>query len=156
MTDRETDDETTRYHLLELLIATAPIGPLRVMPPISGRERGILDVGCGAGQTLIASPIPDGAVAVGADVDAGALALGRQLTSRVRFVRAAGEALPFAAASFDLVVSRVALPYMDLPVALAEMRRVLRAGGRLWLALHPREWRSDSSSSTRAASSPRG
>lgn len=47
-----------------------------------------------------------------------------------------GEALPFADASFELVVSRVALPYMHIPTALREIRRVLLPGGRLWATLH--------------------
>jgi ubiquinone/menaquinone biosynthesis C-methylase UbiE len=55
----------------------------------------------------------------------------------VQFGAASGEHLPFADASFDLVLSRVALPYMHVPRALAEIRRVLRSGGTVWLSLHP-------------------
>ena len=97
----------------------------------------MLDVGCGAGQTLIALELGDTVNPYGVDIDFGALQLGRALTQRVRFACAAGESLPFRAGSFDFVVVRVALPYMDIPTALAEIRRVLRPGGRLWLVLHP-------------------
>jgi SAM-dependent methyltransferase len=46
------------------------------------------------------------------------------------------ETLPFADASFDLIVSRVAIPYMNIPKALREMHRILTPGGRLWATLH--------------------
>jgi ubiquinone/menaquinone biosynthesis C-methylase UbiE len=57
-------------------------------------------------------------------------------TSGIRVAAAKGEHLPFADRTFDFVYSRVALPYMNIPAALAEMHRVLRPGGRLWLTLH--------------------
>src|SRR6185369_4828940 len=45
---------------------------------------------------------------------------------------ARAEALPFAAASFDLVATRYsAHHWLDVPRALQEIRRVLRPGGRL-------------------------
>lgn len=122
------------YHLAELAIASDPRHPGHVNPPIPRGAR-VLDVGCGAGQTLIAAASDN--PAVGVDLDLGALALGRKLAPDIGFVRAAGEALPFAPASFDLVVSRVALPYMHVPTVLAELRRVLRPGGGLWATLHP-------------------
>lgn len=44
-------------------------------------------------------------------------------------------ALPFADAAFDVVISNFMLYHVpDQPAALAEMRRVLRPGGRLYLA----------------------
>jgi ubiquinone/menaquinone biosynthesis C-methylase UbiE len=46
------------------------------------------------------------------------------------------ERLPFAAASFGRVVSSVAMPYMDIPQALAEIRRVLRPEGSLFIGVH--------------------
>ena len=107
------------------------------MPEISAAHRRILDVGCGAGQTLMASNIAKTVLAVGVDVDHAALVYGRQQKSRIRFLRARGEALPFTNGSFDLVICRVALPYMHVHSAIGEMARVLSEGGELWLVLHP-------------------
>jgi ubiquinone/menaquinone biosynthesis C-methylase UbiE len=128
---------TRDYHLQELSIATDPRDPRRAMPPVGPGHRRILDVGCGAGQTLIASNLESGVLAVGVDVDHTVLSLGKRLSDTVQFVRGSGEALPFKDECFDLVICRVALPYMHVYTALAEMCRVLRGGGDLWLVLHP-------------------
>src|SRR3990167_3687748 len=44
--------------------------------------------------------------------------------------------LPFRAQLFDVVICRIALPYMDNRRALGEMARVLRPGGILLLKIH--------------------
>ena len=130
--------EVAEYHLAELAVARDPRDPRRVMPDVPRDARAVLDVGCGAGQTLIALDVPQGVtLRCGVDVDVGALALGRQLDAGLALAQARGEALPFADGSFDLVLCRVALPYMDVPQAVREMARVLRPGGTLWLVLHP-------------------
>ena len=124
------------YHEHELQIALDPANPHRLLPEIGDAES-ILDIGCGAGQTLIA--LAAGPQRFGIDIDAEALAhglRGQAGTNGIRLVAAQGEHLPFQSNSFDFVCSRVALPYMDIPVALAEMHRVLAVGGRLWLTLH--------------------
>jgi SAM-dependent methyltransferase len=76
---------------------------------------------------------------VGVDIDVAALRVAARgpVGEPLKVAAAQGERLPFASGAFDYVYSRVALPYMDIPSALAEMSRVLRPGGRLWLALHP-------------------
>ena len=125
------------YHVLELQIAADPVDSRRVMPAIRAEHRRIIDVGCGAGQTLIASRLDANVTAIGVDCDASALALGRVLYPRLRLIRARGEALPVPTGWFDLAFSRVALPYMRTSAALAEMARVLRPGGDLWIVLHP-------------------
>lgn len=144
------------YHLAELRIASDPAHPAHLNAPIRAGSR-VLDVGCGAGQTLLAAA--GGSRAVGIDVDLAALALGGALLRDERrgllrsegrsdatadpepggigLVCAAGEALPFRPGSFDQVVCRVALPYMHAPTALAEARRALAPGGALWITLHP-------------------
>ena len=129
--------DISAYHVLELQIAADPADTRRVMPAITAAHRRIVDVGCGAGQTLIASRLPDDVMAVGVDCDQGALSLGRLLYPRLRLARARGEALPLPSRYFDLAISRVALPYMRTGAALAEMARVLLPGGDLWIALHP-------------------
>lgn len=126
------------YHLRELQIAQSPNDPRHVMPAIEPRHRRILDVGGGAGQTLIASRerlAPDTA-AVSLDIDFEALLLGQELTDAVRFVAGSAEALPFADGAFDLVLARVALPLTFIPAAVAEIGRVTAAGGDVWLVLH--------------------
>src|ERR1700753_538710 len=53
-----------------------------------------------------------------------------------RFVVADEEALPFAAATFDLMVSALALQFVnDLPGTLVQIRRVLKPDGLLLAAL---------------------
>ena len=127
------------YHLMELSIAQDPADPRRSLPAIGPHHRRVLDVGCGAGQTLISSRLPPGSLGVGIDIDHEPLVLGRELAPTLQFLRARGEALPFTPSSFDLVICRVALPYMHIRRALAEMARVLVHGGDIWLVLHP--WR---------------
>ncbi len=57
----------------------------------------------------------------------------------VRFVRAVSDALPFPQASFDTaIVALVLCTVGDLGRAVAELRRVLRPGGRLLLMEHVR------------------
>lgn len=51
----------------------------------------------------------------------------------------AAEMLPFADASFELVVSQYGLEYTDLARSCAELQRVARPAGRIALLLHHRE-----------------
>ena len=125
------------YHIDELRIATNAEHPRRILPPVMKDDRRVLDVGCGAGQTLIATSFEPGTTVIGLDLDQSALCLGRQLDQTIGFVCGRAQSLPFQGERFDFVFSRVALPYMPLHDTLSEIRRVLKAGGRLWLVLHP-------------------
>ena len=126
------------YHLEELSIATTVGHSQRLLPPVTEADRVVLDVGCGAGQTLIATNFEPGTTVIGLDVDKSALSLGRQLADRpINFVCARAECLPFQAERLDFVFSRVALPYMNVHETLFEICRVLKRGGRVWLVLHP-------------------
>ena len=100
--------------------------------PASAR---ILDIGCGAGQTLIAE-YPQHKT-FGIDVDLDALRLGRTLTQSACFASGLAEALPYRDEQFDLVIARVSLPYTDIRSSLGEIHRVLRPKGLLWMVLHP-------------------
>ena len=95
----------------------------------------VLDLGCGAGQTLIGGFADR--VTFGVDIDLETLQFGSTLTNNVRFTQAAAELLPFADRSFDMVFARVSLPYSNLPKSLREIYRVLGSGGQFWASLHP-------------------
>ncbi|HEY0488693.1 MAG TPA: class I SAM-dependent methyltransferase [Telluria sp.] len=63
--------------------------------------------------------------------------LAPQQRARVRFHGLqAAESLPFPDASFDLVTSQYGLEYTDLERSVPEIRRVLRAGGKVCLLTH--------------------
>lgn len=124
------------YHEGELRVALDASNPHRLVPE-PGDARSILDIGCGAGQTIVALGAADRSVGVDIDVAALRVAARGPVGEPLRVAAAQGERLPFTGGAFDFVFSRVALPYMDVPSALSEMFRVLRPGGRLWLALHP-------------------
>lgn len=96
----------------------------------------MLDVGCGTGTLLEALGRNFSGVRLcGLDPSAEMLALARQkLGPAVPLARGWGEAMPFADDTFDVVVSCSVFHYLRGPLqALQEMRRVLRAGGRLVL-----------------------
>jgi ubiquinone/menaquinone biosynthesis C-methylase UbiE len=135
---------TLEYHLTGLEIAAAAGDPRKILPKLPPDLRSILDLGCGAGQTLMACKLAPEVFICGVDVDEEPLRLGKTTNQHFHLVCAVGEELPFAAATFDMVISRVALPYMHIPSALAEIARVVRPGGRVWFTLHPlaltRKW----------------
>jgi ubiquinone/menaquinone biosynthesis C-methylase UbiE len=126
--------KTIAYHSRELrdLKARAITGAREALPEFRAGDR-ILDIGCGAGQTLLVAA--SACNSVGLDINMDALELGRSWKPEQKFVCARAEALPFAPGSFDLVMARVSLEYTNLPVALAEVARVLKPGGRFWTML---------------------
>jgi demethylmenaquinone methyltransferase/2-methoxy-6-polyprenyl-1,4-benzoquinol methylase len=98
--------------------------------PSNGR---VLDVGVGTGEMALAlvARWPDANV-VGVDPTAPMMAVGRHKLgdSRIRWLQADGLDLPFPDAHFDAAVSAFVLRNVtDVPLALAEQRRVVRDGG---------------------------
>jgi SAM-dependent methyltransferase len=126
-----------RYHLGELEIIRNATDPRRVVPNRAENEHNVLDVGCGIGQTLLAVELQGAALRCGIDIDEESIAYGRSLSPQLDLRVAAAEQIPYPDKTFDLLISRVALPYTNIGAALTEAHRVLRAGGRLWIVLHP-------------------
>jgi len=123
--DHQKKDETRRYLLVDML---------------KGRrlER-ILDIGCGPGQELLPFIEKTAATCVGVDVAEGLGAVTKGLFAdkpRAAFLRAQGERLPFSDNSFDFVMCRLALPYMNNRQAIAEAARILRPGGVYLVKTH--------------------
>ena len=105
---------------------------------VAGRR--VLDAGCGAGP--IASKLRDrGATVAGFDSSAGMLELARRRLGPDADLRVADLArpLPYPDGVFDDVIAALVLHYLkDWTGPLAELRRVLRLGGRLIVAVdHP-------------------
>lgn len=95
-----------------------------------------LDVGCSAG--FIADELARaGATTHGVDIDEPGLAKARErFGERVAFHLARGEDLPFAENSLDVVVLNHIYEHVVDPVAvLADIHRVLRPGGVLYLGI---------------------
>jgi ubiquinone/menaquinone biosynthesis C-methylase UbiE len=103
---------------------------------------GVLDIGCGAGQELVPFVEKTNAVCVGIDRATELGAITREFfkrfdfRNRVAFARSDGANLPFADASFDVVLCRVALPYMHNQKTIAEVARVLKPNGVFLLKTH--------------------
>jgi SAM-dependent methyltransferase len=73
---------------------------------------------------------------VGLDINEGMLAVGRRKAPAIEWRQGPAEALPFADASFDAVVSQFGLMFFpDRSAALREMLRVLIPGGRVAVAV---------------------
>jgi ubiquinone/menaquinone biosynthesis C-methylase UbiE len=97
----------------------------------------VLDLGCGPGlmSARLLELVPAGAL-IGVDADPALVARARERCAgagaRARFVEAWADALPIDDQSVDLVYARFLFQHLPRPlVVLAELRRVLRPGGRV-------------------------
>jgi ubiquinone/menaquinone biosynthesis C-methylase UbiE len=104
---------------------------LRRLLPLTGEERA-LDVGTGAGAVALALA-PLVREVVGVDLVPELLDEARaRAPENVELLEADGRALPFPAASFDLVCSARTFHHTPRPeLVVAEMTRVLRPGGTM-------------------------
>jgi SAM-dependent methyltransferase len=107
--------------------------PMIARVKLSG-ARNALDVGCGEGRFCrIMTQL--GVSVTGLDPTRALLAAARARDAAGAYVEGTGEALPFAAGGFDLVVSYLSLiDIPDIRAAIPEMVRVLRPGGTLLIA----------------------
>ena len=106
-----------------------------------GRESTVLDIACGQGESARLLAGHFGCRSIGVDYSkesiARAVALTKQasLSARVGFVQGDAEGLPFDAESFHVALCECSLcTFPDLSAALAEMRRVLKPGGRVGIS----------------------
>ena len=91
----------------------------------------VLDAACGTGDLALAAAAAGGRV-TGLDFSARMLEVARRKSSAVEWVRGDLLALPFDDASFDAAPVGFGVRNVeDLEAGLRELRRVLKAGGRL-------------------------
>lgn len=101
------------------------------------KDKVFLDYACGSGQTTLIAAREGSSLAVGLDISDESIKIGRQaaqiegLTERCRFVQGDCEATEFPDSSFDTVICSGMLHHLDLDAAYAELRRILKPGGRI-------------------------
>jgi SAM-dependent methyltransferase len=113
-------------------LCAGPVGALLDTAEVSEGAR-VLDIGTGTGTAAVAA-LGRGARVRAVDADAGmvAAACARGVAAEVAVL----PELPFPDGEFDVVVGNFALNHVGRPRAvLAELRRVLRPGGRIALTL---------------------
>ena len=107
-----------------------------VLPYARGR---VLELGCGTGNLQRALAAQSDLWAAGLDASPQMLAITwRKLAAcsqPCNLARAFAQALPFSATSFDSIVATFPTEYIIDMATMAELRRVLRPGGRVVVAL---------------------
>ena len=108
---------------------------------VLGRFAGcrLVDVGCGTGN-LTALAIGRGAAVTGIDPDVEMLALARETAPEADLLVGAVPALPFAPATFDLVMANFVVNHVGDPrAAVTDLKRVCRPGGVVAATIWPSE-----------------
>jgi demethylmenaquinone methyltransferase/2-methoxy-6-polyprenyl-1,4-benzoquinol methylase len=124
-----------RHDLAEWYEGQAKVRALELLDLNPGQR--VLNVGVGTGKEHIhiQDAISPGGRAVGLDLSPVMLELTRARTG-AQICKADACALPFVASSFDRLFSSYVIdliPLTDIPVLLADFRRVLKPGGRMAL-----------------------
>ncbi len=113
----------------------------------------VLDVGCGRGELLVHGAL-QGASMVGIDYSTASVGLSSKFISHLSrefwtqlpepvILRADATTLPFDSESFDTVIMSDIVEHLSPPqlaMALSEVRRVLRPGGKLLIHTMPNLW----------------
>lgn len=89
----------------------------------------VLDYGCGTGGTTT-HLLGSGARVTGFDISLARLGDAHQRAPQAGLLSCAAEMLPFPDATFDAVLGKQILHHLDLTIAVPEIARVLRPGGR--------------------------
>lgn len=134
------------YDRLLMPLTSAFTDALLNMAPIKNGEC-VLDVACGTGPSTIeaASLVGESGRVIGIDIAPGMLRFAREKAEgaglrNVEFHQMDAENLEFRDSTFDVVICQFGLIHFPNRLgALAEMRRVLRPGGRVVLSVwsHP-------------------
>jgi ubiquinone/menaquinone biosynthesis C-methylase UbiE len=145
-------DAATHGHLIrwapsyDLVVTLLTLGRSRIMRQrtvdLAGLRHGetVLEVGCGTGAVARAARarVGPGGKVLGIDPSGDMIAVARRKAARERLqidFRVAGiEALPFPDASVDVALSSLMMHHLPADLkrtGLAEVRRVLKSGGRL-------------------------
>jgi SAM-dependent methyltransferase len=117
----------------------APIGLAAIRRAAPKKGESCLDIGCGCGQTSLQLAERSGGRVLGVDLSAPMLERAAERAKAAgadaRFERGDAQIHPFAPESVDLVFSRFGVMFYQDPVAaFANIRRALRASGRLVFA----------------------
>jgi ubiquinone/menaquinone biosynthesis C-methylase UbiE len=130
------------YQRIPARYILGPWAPLLVERAAVAPGERVLDVACGTGVVTRAAAerAGSGGHVAGIDLNPGMIAVARSLPpaagAAIEWHEASALALPFTASSFDVVLCQQGLQFFpDKALALREMRRVLRPGGRLALSV---------------------
>ncbi len=145
----EEDPESVPPAASEACDAIPYIPPPAISPGDEPDETtAILDVGCLGGYGLYDIALRrrranrDLPVLRGIDASGESVAMARELGETwgigadLAFEQVSIENLDHAPGSYDLVIARLLLPYVEMETALAKMARVLKPGGKLLVQLH--------------------
>jgi ubiquinone/menaquinone biosynthesis C-methylase UbiE len=117
---------------------SAPWGRVVANAAGVGQGQRVLDVACGTGvlASAVAERVGARGEVVGLDPSDDMLGVARRKNPSIQWQQGRAESLPFSDAHFDAVVSQFGYMFFeDKHAALGEMMRVLRAGGRLAVAV---------------------
>lgn len=128
------DDVAARYDITNTVLSGGNavlwrMATVRAVAPLPGER--VLDVAAGTG-TSSAALARSGARVVAVDFSPGMIEVGRGKHPNIEFIQADATAMPFGDDEFDAVTISFGLRNIEDPkLALDEMYRVLKPGGRL-------------------------
>ena len=96
----------------------------------------LLDLGCGFGRNISITSVSASDEVFGVDIALDQLQSAAKKFPSRKFIQARAESLPFPDSAFQSIVCEVAMPSMNIPVALSEINRILEPGGTVHFSLH--------------------